>query len=82
MAGAGKGNYLLISIAALNIVISLYYYLRVIKAVFMDANPMPLPSIRIPLTSKLAFAVCIAGVVFIGVASPVYDYIYSLISHL
>ncbi|MDI3320932.1 NADH-quinone oxidoreductase subunit N [Pinibacter sp. MAH-24] len=79
IAGAGKGNYILISIAALNIIISLYYYLRVVKAIFMDANSTPLPSVRIPLMSKLAFAVCIAGVISIGVASPVYDYIYSLI---
>ncbi|HVW62543.1 MAG TPA: NADH-quinone oxidoreductase subunit N, partial [Puia sp.] len=33
MAGAGKGNYIFIGIAALNMVISLYYYLRVIKAI-------------------------------------------------
>ncbi|MES1219139.1 MAG: NADH-quinone oxidoreductase subunit N, partial [Bacteroidota bacterium] len=38
LAGAGKGNYLLITIAALNMVVSLYYYLKVIKAVFMDDN--------------------------------------------
>ena len=31
-AGAGKGNYLLIMIAALNMVVSLYYYLKVLKA--------------------------------------------------
>ena len=36
MAGAGKGNYLWISIAALNMVVSFYYYLRVVKAIFMD----------------------------------------------
>jgi NADH-quinone oxidoreductase subunit N len=82
IAGAGKGNYLLISIASLNIVISLYYYLRVVKAIFMDANPTPLPSIRIPLMSKLAFVACVAGAVVIGVASPIYDYIYSLITHM
>ncbi|MDH7460528.1 NADH-quinone oxidoreductase subunit N [Chitinophagaceae bacterium 26-R-25] len=82
IAGAGKGNYLLIGIAALNIVISLYYYLRVVKAIFMDANPTPLQPIRIPLMSKLAFVVCIAGVVTVGVASPIYDYIYSLIAQM
>jgi NADH-quinone oxidoreductase subunit N len=81
IAGAGKGNYLLISVASLNIVISLYYYLRVVKAIFMDANPTPLPSIRIPLMSKLAFVACVAGAIIIGVASPIYNYIYSLIVH-
>jgi NADH-quinone oxidoreductase subunit N len=82
IAGAGKGNYLLISIAALNIVISLYYYLRVVKAIFMDANPTPLPSVQTPLMPKLSFIVCVAGVVTVGVASPIYNYIYSLIAHM
>src|SRR5258708_18389269 len=36
MAGAGKGNYFLIHIPALHIVILLYYYLRVVKARFID----------------------------------------------
>ena len=38
MAGAGRGNYVLIVIAALNMIIALYYYLRVVKAIFMDMN--------------------------------------------
>ena len=37
MAGAGKGNYLLITVAALNMVISLYYYLRIVKLMYFDA---------------------------------------------
>ncbi len=31
-----KGNYLLITIAALNMIVSLYYYLKVVRAMFMD----------------------------------------------
>jgi NADH dehydrogenase subunit N (EC 1.6.5.3) len=42
LAGAAKGNWLLITIAALNMIISLYYYLRVVKAMFMDHNAAPL----------------------------------------
>jgi NADH-quinone oxidoreductase subunit N len=82
MAGAGKGNYILITIAALNIVVSLYYYLRVVKAIFMDENPTPLPFIPTPLTTRLSFIICIAGAITIGIVSPVYDYIYSLIVHV
>jgi NADH-quinone oxidoreductase subunit N len=81
MAGAGKGNYVLISIAALNIVISLYYYLRVVKAIFMDANETPIAAIKIPLMPKLALTLCISGVIISGVFGWVYDYIYSLIVH-
>ena len=78
MAGAGQGNYLLIAIAALNMVVALYYYLRVVKAMFMDANENPMEKITIPLSPKLAFFICITGIVLTGLMSYVYEYIFSL----
>lgn len=78
MAGAGRGNYVLIVIAALNMIVALYYYLRVVKAVFMDKNVQPLEKLRIPLFPKIALLLCVAGIITIGFAGWVYDYIYSL----
>jgi NADH-quinone oxidoreductase subunit N len=78
MAGAGKGNYVFIGIAALNMVISLYYYLRVIKAIFMDSQATPIGPLKIPVLPGIAFAVCLAGVIMTGLVGWVYDYIYSL----
>ena len=78
-AGAGKGNYTLIIIAALNMVVSLYYYLRVIKAMFMDANENPLEKIKSNWQPKLAMAICIAGILITGLASGAYNYIHSLV---
>jgi NADH-quinone oxidoreductase subunit N len=78
MAGAGKGNYTLIGLAALNMVISLYYYLRVIKAVFMDANQEPIGKLKTPLLPNIAMVVCVAGIVTIGFMPWIYDYIYAL----
>ena len=80
MSGAGTGNYLLIAIAALNMVVSLYYYLRVVKAMFMDANENPIEKITIPLSPKLALLICMTGIVLTGLMSYVYEYIYSLSS--
>ena len=77
-AGAGKGNYLLISIAALNIVISFYYYLKVVKAIFMDANDQPIEKLFIPSFSRLAMIICITATILIGFVSWIYDYIYSV----
>ncbi|MEP6594324.1 MAG: NADH-quinone oxidoreductase subunit N [Ginsengibacter sp.] len=79
MAGAGKGNYILITIAALNMVISFYYYLRIVKAIFMDANEHPIERVVIPGFSKIALYMCVAGIVLTGLVSYVYDYIYSLV---
>ncbi|MBZ5857793.1 NADH-quinone oxidoreductase subunit N [Flavihumibacter profundi] len=78
IAGAGKGNYILVTIAAMNMIISLYYYLRVIKAIFMDSNEQPIQPVVIPAYPKLAFLICIAGIVSIGFVRFVYDYIQSL----
>jgi NADH-quinone oxidoreductase subunit N len=78
MAGAGKGNYIFIGIAALNMVISLYYYLKVIKAVFMDKQEQPIGKLTISLLPTIAFVVCVAGIVITGLAGWIYDYIYSL----
>jgi NADH-quinone oxidoreductase subunit N len=78
MSGAEKGNYILISIAALNMVISFYYYLRIVKAMFMDANERPIEKIAVHTLPKMAMYLCIAGIILTGFASYVYDYIYSL----
>lgn len=78
MAAAGKGNYIFISIAALNMVISLYYYLMVIKAMFMDSQPEPIGKLKIGLLPKIAFLVCVAGIIMTGFIGWIYDYIYSL----
>ena len=79
LAGAGKGNYLLISIAALNMVISLYYYLRIIKAMFMDANDNPIEDVKTGWSPKLAMIICVAGIIITGLASGAYNYIHSLV---
>ncbi|HET9745464.1 MAG TPA: NADH-quinone oxidoreductase subunit N [Chitinophagaceae bacterium] len=79
LAGAGRGNYLLITIAALNMVISLYYYLKVIKAMFMDANDNPIERVQAGWSPRLAMIICIGGIIITGLASGAYNYIYTLV---
>lgn len=79
LAGAGKGNYLLIVIAALNMVVSLFYYLKVIKTMFMDSSENPIEKIHSHWQPKIAMAICIGGILITGLASGAYNYIYSLI---
>ena len=78
MSGAGKGNYVLVAIAALNMVISFYYYLRIVKVMFMDVNDTPIERIPIPVFPKLAMGICIVGIICTGLVGYIYDYIYSL----
>ncbi len=77
-AGASNGSYFFITIAALNMIISLYYYLRVIRAVFMEKNEQPIAKIQADLSTKLGLIICAAGIVLVGLLSWIYDYIEKL----
>jgi NADH-quinone oxidoreductase subunit N len=78
MAGAAKGNYGIIIFAALNMVVSFYYYLKVVKSIFMDENNNPLEKLEVPTVSKIAMYICVTGVFVTGLASVVYNYINAL----
>jgi len=78
LSGAGKGNYVLVTVAALNMIIAFYYYLRIVKLMFMDPNPQPVPAMSLPLLPRLAMYLCLGGILFAGLLSFVYDYIHSL----
>ena len=77
-AGAGKGNYALITVAALNMIVSLYYYLRVVKVMFMDKNDHPIERLETGFMPSVAMIICVAGIIVVGFASDIYNYIYSL----
>jgi len=77
LSGAGKGNYVLVAFAALNMIIAFYYYLRIVKAMFMDHNDTPIQHLAIPAFPKLALYICLAGIISTGFLPFIYDYIHS-----
>ncbi len=78
-AAAAKGLYILVFIAVINATISLYYYLLVVKAMFINKSEAPVATLTSTWQEKLAFTICLAGIAAIGFVSGVYDYIASLI---
>lgn len=78
MTGAARREYWLIIVAALNMVIALYYYLRVVRAMFMDANAQPIGKLPVPIAPKISLLFCTAGIVVVGVVGWFYEFIYSL----
>jgi NADH-quinone oxidoreductase subunit N len=74
-AGASQGNYVLITIAALNMIISLFYYLKVVRAMFMDANDNPIEKVKGSMSANAALIVCAVGIVVVGLVSSIYKYI-------
>ncbi|HPG12070.1 MAG TPA: NADH-quinone oxidoreductase subunit N [Chitinophagaceae bacterium] len=77
-AGAAKANYIYIIIVALNMIVSLYYYLIVVRAIFIDKNEQPIDKIAISKTVKLALIICGAGIILLGLLSWIYEHIQSL----
>jgi NADH-quinone oxidoreductase subunit N len=77
-AGAKEASYLFVIIVALNLVVSLYYYLKIVRAMFMDKNEEPIASIKVPGSVKIGLIICAAGIGLTGFISWVYEYIHSL----
>lgn len=78
MAAAQQGSvfaYGVVFVALINTVISLYYYLLIVKAMYIKKTDTPLPTFASGLNTKIALAFCTAGIVLFGVCSVVYDWI-------
>lgn len=80
MAALEQGSawaYLIVFIALINTVISLYYYLLIVKAMYINKSENPLPAFKSDCNTRLALAICTLGVAHFGVCSYVYDWIFA-----
>jgi len=77
-AAAEKGFFLLVFIAVLNTIISLYYYLLIVKAMFISKNENPVASFKSDFATRLGLGLCVAGIVLTGFASVIFEFIKSL----
>lgn len=69
--------YVIMFIALVNTVVSLYYYLLIVKAMFINKTENPLPTFKSDCNTRLALAICTAGILLFGVASCIYEAIQS-----
>ena len=77
-AAAEQGQYLLVFIALLNTIISLYYYLLVVKAMFINKSENPIPTIKSDNMSIIGLGICTIGILILGFISPIYEYMTSI----
>ena len=80
MAAAQQGSfwaYFVVFIALINTVVSLYYYLLIVKAMYIKQTDTPLPTFRTEATTRVALALCTAGIVLFGICSCIYDYLFA-----
>ena len=78
MAGVQNGEpmaYFVVFIALVNTVVSLYYYLLIVKAMYITKTDTPLPTFQSDQCTKIALAVCTCGIALFGVASCIYEWI-------
>jgi NADH-quinone oxidoreductase subunit N len=74
-AAAKQGFYLLVLIAVINAVISLYYYLLVVKAMFINKSDTPIAYFKSDFSTRFSLLICVAGIFIIGFASYIFEYI-------
>ena len=70
-------SYFVVFIALVNTVVSLYYYLLIVKAMYIKPSESPLPTFKSDVNTKVALALCTAGIVLFGILSCIYDWIYA-----
>jgi NADH-quinone oxidoreductase subunit N len=77
-AAASEGYYLLVFLAVVNVTISLYYYLLVVRAMFLRTSDNAIPYFKNKLYMRLGLLITAIGILVLGIYSPLYDYIDEL----
>lgn len=72
-----SGFHLLVFIALVNTVISLYYYLKIVKAMYINPNEEPIATFRSDNYTRASLAICTLGIVLLSLVSAVYEGISS-----
>ncbi len=79
LAAVKSGFYVLVFIALLNTVISLFYYLLIVKAMFIsEPNDTSVSYFKTDWYSRISMLICLIGVLGLGIVSCIYTYIHGL----
>ncbi|MDE6491226.1 MAG: NADH-quinone oxidoreductase subunit N, partial [Muribaculaceae bacterium] len=70
--------YVLVLIALINTIISLYYYLLVVKAMFINPDECQIATFRSACSERLGMWICVAGIIGLGIVSCFYNYLLDL----
>jgi NADH-quinone oxidoreductase subunit N len=72
--------YVLVLIALINTIISLYYYLLVVKAMYITPGEPGVPTFRSACTERLGLILTVGGIMVLGVFSPIYNWLLEIAS--
>ncbi len=77
-ATTSTAMYVLVLIALINTIVSLFYYLMVVKAMFLSADEPVIAPFRSSLSERTGMWVCVAGIIGLGLVSCFYNSILEL----
>lgn len=69
--------YMLVLVALINTIISLYYYLLVVKAMWLKPGDAKVETFRSDSWERAALWLCVAGIVFFGLVPQIYEYCFN-----
>ena len=78
MSAFKAGFWLLVFIALINTVVSLYYYLLIVKAMYITPNDNPIAHFNSSKYSRISLVVCLAGILLLGICSFIFEEIDKL----
>lgn len=65
--------YAIMFIALVNTVPSLYYYLKIVKCMYINKTETPLPTFKSDCNTRLVLTICTAGILLCGIMSCIYE---------
>ena len=68
-----SGFHLLVFIALINTILSLYYYLKIVKAMYINKSDEPITAFRSDNYTRASLVICTLGIVALSIASVVYQ---------
>ena len=71
--------YMLVLVALINTIISLYYYLLVVKAMWISPEEPKVGQIKTFRCEKVVLWLCVAGIIFFGLVPYIYQYCYDAV---
>lgn len=68
-----SGFHLLVFIALINTVLSLFYYLKIVKAMYITKSDHPIATFRSDNYTRASLTICTLGILILSIASIVYQ---------
>lgn len=75
-ASGSMALYMLVLIALINTIISLYYYLLVVKAMWINPGEAKVEAFKSSLSERLSIWICVAGIILFGIVPCIYAYCF------